>query len=748
MAKAPTNKMRIRMNFVLTVILVVGFATLIFRLYQIQIRDGQNYQKLALEQQLRSTTISAKRGSIFDRNMKTLAASATVWTVFISPAQIADEAELSLIADKLSVILEVDRQTIIDRGKNKKSYYEIIKNKIEKTVADKVTRFVLENNIKSVNLEEDTKRYYPYGSLASTVLGFTGSENKGAYGVESYYDKFLSGTPGMVVSAKNAKGADMPFRYQQLYDPQDGNSVVLTIDEVVQHFLEKHLETAVVEHNVQNRAAGIVMNVKTGEILGMATKPDFDPNQPLVIGDKNITAQLTKLKANGEEEAYNSLLRQAQFDQWRNKAISDPYEPGSVFKIITASTALDLNVVKETGDYFTCPGYLVVAGRRKACWKTAGHGTIDFTQAIKFSCNPAFMMVGARIGAVSFYNYVDCFGFLEPTKIDLPGEADSYFYPLSLLAKESGEELASSSFGQTFKVTPIQLITAASAAVNGGKLMQPFVVKQVLDPEGNVISTTQSQEKRQVIAQGTSKRIASLLEHVVKDPDGSGKYAYIPGYRVGGKTGTSEKLDKKVEGQVAYRVASFLGFAPADDPEIMVLVLLDEPHMQNIYGSVIAAPVVGGILSDILSYLGVEPQYTESELAALDVSVPYVTDSMIHDAQSKLTALGLKNKVIGSGTKVLKQIPGSGQPMPKGGTVLLYTQEEKKDTKAQVPNVVGMSGQQANKAILNAGFNIKIMGIGIEKSTSVATKQTPAAGESAELGSVITVQFLDKEAAG
>jgi stage V sporulation protein D (sporulation-specific penicillin-binding protein) len=529
MAKAPTNKMRKRMYFLLILMMVGGFGLLIFRLYQIQIQEGPAYQKMALDQQLRATTISAERGNIFDRNMKTLAASATVWTVFISPAQIENEAELELIADNLSAILDVDREKIIERGQKKSSYYEIIKSKIEKETADRVTEFILEHNIKSVNLEEDTKRYYPYGTLASTVLGFTGSENKGAYGLESYYDKVLAGTPGMVVSAKNAKGADLPFRYQQLYEPKDGNSVVLTIDEVVQHFLEKHLETAVVEHNVKNRAVGIVMNVKTGEILAMATKPDFDPNNYQAVGDAEIARELQKLKDAGDEEAYNAMLRQAQFDQWRNKAISDPYEPGSVFKIITSAMALDLEAVQPTGDYFYCPGYHIVAGRRKACWKTAGHGSIDFTQAVKFSCNPAFMMVGARVGAVNFYSYADNFGLLEPTKIDLPGEADSYFYPLSLLAKESGEELASSSFGQTFKITPIQMIAAAAAAVNGGKLLQPYVVKQVIDPEGNIISGTETVQKRQVISEETSKELASILEHVVADPDGSG---VTPAFRV------------------------------------------------------------------------------------------------------------------------------------------------------------------------------------------------------------------------
>ena len=748
-----SRRMKIKMNIVLALLVLVGFGVLIGRLYQLQLVDGEMYQAKALKQQLRPTAISAQRGTIYDRNMKTLAASATVWTVTLSPAELKDADQLSKIADFLAPLLGVEREKIIERGQKTASYYEIIKQKVDDTTADAILRFCDENKINCVNLVEDSRRYYPYGSLASTVLGFTTSENKGAYGIESNYEKILAGTPGMVVSAKNAKSGNMPYSYDREYEPVDGNSIVLTIDEVIQHSLERHLETAVIEHNVNNRAVGIAMDVNTGAILGMATKPDFDPNEPNILCDPKAIAEIAAFDeqiaaASGEEaERLKSerldALGKAQFAQWRNKAISDPYEPGSVFKIITASMALDTEVCRPTGEYYTCPGFHIVAGRRKACWKAAGPGTIDFTQAVKFSCNPAFMMIGAKVGPRNFYDYFERFGLREPTRIDLPGEADGIFYDYDTLAKETGEELASSSFGQTFKVTPIQICTAVAAAVNGGRLMQPYVVSQVLDPEGNIVSTTEPVVKRQVISEQTSETMRGILEKVVGDPDGSGKNAYVPGYRVGGKTGTSEKLDAKEGGEVTRRIASFMGIAPSNDPQVLVLVILDEPQMQNIYGSVIAAPVVGAIMSDILPYLKVEPQYTEAELSDIEVKVPYVTGGVVHDALSALTARGLSYKLVGDGVNVTGQIPSSGTECPKGTKVILYTDGAQPADPAEVPDVLGLSAQQANRTILNAGFNIRLMGADIEGKGVMAVLQDPLPGTAAQEGTIVTVTFAD-----
>lgn len=753
------NAMKTKMNIVLAVLIFVGFFGLIGRLYYLQMVDYEDNRIRALKQQLRPTTIAAQRGEIYDCNMKTLAASATVWTVTISPAEIESDEELNKIADFLAPLLKTEREKIVARGKKKSSYYEIIKQRVEKDTADAITKFSLDNKIGSIHLVENSKRYYPYGSLASTILGFTTNDNTGAYGLESYYEKILAGTPGMVVSAKNAKSGDMPYSYERQYEPVDGNSIVLTIDEVMQHSLERHLETAVVEHNVHNRAAGIIMDVKTGAVLAMATKPDFDPNEPLELcdpyaieaiekieSDPDVAAKLAAITDSEEREkaldsAKKEALGKAQFAQWRNKAISDPYEPGSVFKIITAAMALDLDVVKPEGQYFHCPGYHIVAGRRKACWKSAGHGTIDFTQAVKFSCNPTFMMLGAMIGPLEFDNYFDRFGLKEATRIDLPGEADGIFYDYETLSKESGEELASSSFGQTFKVTPIQLITAVSAAVNGGNLMQPYVVSRVLDPEGNVVSATEPVVKRQVISEETSVVLDGILEKVVCDPDGSGRYAYVPGYRVGGKTGTSEKLDSKENGEVTRRVSSFLGVAPVNDPEICVLVLLDEPYLQNVYGSVIVAPIVGSIMADILPYMGLEPQYTEAEAAIKEVEVPNVAGAKVHDAISMLTLKGLKYKLSGEGITVLRQLPAAEEVCPKDSTVILYTGEETAPEKIIVPNVMGMSAQQANRTILNSGLNIRLAGSGVEQPQSIAVLQEPAADSEVDVGTVVTVSF-------
>ncbi len=748
-----SRRMKIKMNIVLALLVLVGFGTLIGRLYQLQLVDGEMYQAKALKQQLRPTAISPQRGAIYDRNGKTLAASATVWTVILSPAELKSEEELGKIADFLAPLLKVDREKIVERGKKKASYYEIIKQKVDDATAEQILRFCDENKINCVNLIEDSRRYYPYGSLASTVLGFTTTENKGAYGIESNYEKILAGTPGMVVSAKNAKSGNMPYSYDREYEPVDGNSIVLTIDEVIQHSLERHLETAVIEHNVQNRAVGIVMDVNTGAILGMSTKPDFDPNDPNILCDPKAIAQIEEYdlqiaSASGEDaERLKSerldALGKAQFAQWRNKAISDPYEPGSVFKIITSTMALDTGVCRPTGQYFTCPGYHIVAGRRKACWKAAGHGTIDFTHAVKYSCNPAFMMIGALVGPQNFDDYFERYGLKEATRIDLPGEADGIFYNYKTLSKETGEELASSSFGQTFKITPIQLCTAVAAAVNGGRLMQPYVVSQVLDPDGNVISTTEPTVKRQVISEQTSETMRVILEKVVGEPDGSGKKAYIPGYRVGGKTGTSEKLDAKEDGEVTRRIASFLGIAPSNNPQVLVLVILDEPMMQNIYGSVIAAPVVGAILSDILPYLKVEPQYTEAELANLEVEVPQVCGILVHDALSELTARSLSYKLVGDGVNVTGQIPAAYSKCPKGARVILYTDGATPAEPTAVPDVIGLSAQQANRTILNSGFNIRLAGATVEGKGVVAVLQEPAAGTEAREGTVITVTFAD-----
>lgn len=710
-----TNQMKNRTKIVVVALTLVGFVTLLVRLFTIQLVDNEWYQQQASKQQMKETQISAKRGSILERNGKTLAASATAWTIYLAPSEVVDKTR-ETIASGLSEILGISRDLIMEKSL-RNTGYEILKRKVERPVAEEVIKFLNENEINSVGLEEDNKRYYPYDNFASDILGFTGSENKGSYGLESYYEKVLAGTPGKIVSAKNAWGEDMPFKYEEMYSAEDGNNITLTIDEVIQHVLEKNMETAVSAYDVRNRAAGIVMDVNTGEILGMASKNDFDPNTPLEIFDEDTAAYIASLT---DETEHNEALKQAQYDQWRNKAISDPYEPGSVFKIITAAAALEEKVV-SAGDTFDCPGYIhTEGGTTISCWKTAGHGHQTFVQGIMNSCNPVFITVGQRLGIEKFREYFEAFGLMETTGVDLPGEAVSVYHTDEVFGKA---ELASSSMGQTFKVTPLQLITAVSAAVNGGKLMQPYIVKSITDSEGNIIEETAPTVKRQVISEETSRELALMLEKVVAE--GSGKTAQVPGYRIGGKTGTSEKLDQNIEEDGKRYISSFLGFAPVDDPQVAVLIMLDEPDIINPYGSVLAAPVVGAVLEEILPYLGIEPTYTEEQLAKKEVEVPYLVGWKAPEAQSEVRLDGLDGRIIGSGGVVVKQVPEAGAKVMKGDTVLLYTEESDTET-AKVPNVVGRTLQEANEILTNAGFQVSYTPEDIEGKSAVVAAQSPS----------------------
>lgn len=738
MAKIPTHRMKSRMIIVLVGMILLGFGTVLYNLFKLQIVQAQTLQDYALEQQLKSTQIGAERGTIYDRNGKALAQSATVWTVCIAPDLVkTDDSKLAII-DGLSKILEADKEFIKSKVEQKGYLYVRVKKKVEKPQADEILQFIRDNNLGNmVFLEEDTRRYYPYGNFASTVLGFTNDDNAGAYGLESHYEKVLAGTPGRVVSLRNNYGVAMPLQYEQEYPAQDGNSLVLTIDETIQHYLEKNLEMAVSEHRVQNRITGIVMDVNTGEILAMATKPDFDPNNPYEILDEATKEMLEEMNTAERAEEYKEARRNAQFAQWRNKAISDPYEPGSVFKIITAASALEVGATNKNLTYY-CPGYIDVDGERRHCWifnshSGAGqHGQQTLEEAIENSCNPAFVTIGLTMGSTHFANYFSNFGLTALTGIDLPGEAGSIYH-----ANLNRQELASSAFGQSFKVTPLQLITACSAAVNGGELMQPYIVKQIIDSDGNVVSTTEPVVKRQVVSEEVSKEIALYLEQVVVD--GSGSHAQVPGYRVGGKTGTSEKLDIKEQ----KHVLSFFGFAPVDNPQIACLVVIDEPDLVNAYGSTIAAPVVGSVLADVLPYMGIEPTFTTEELETVATKTPYIIDYDIHDAQATLRIAGLKFRVVGEGTKVIRQVPEAGEPVPKDATVVVYTEEIEENELIEVPDVVGMSGAEANRTIMNARLNIALAGDGFEGSVTVVTSQNPLPGEHVAEGTIITVQVAN-----
>lgn len=763
MSNGVNNKDRRNLRILSLLICVALAFTLMANLFKIQILDGEKYQTMAITQQLREIEIEPHRGSIYDTNMKMLAQSATVWNVIFEPANLPKDEERAAEIVKmmsqgiglkkikpeeeeksgpndmsLAEILGIEPEVIETKAANRGSYYEVLKKRVDRSTYERVVKFIQDNNISSLSLVETTKRYYPYNNLASTILGFVNDMNQGAYGLESYYNSILSGTSGRLVAARNGLSGDMPFEYQKLYEGTDGNSLVLTIDATVQQFLEKHLEIAYVEHDVQKWVTGIVMNVNTGEILGMSSKPDFNPNSPMIVDDPKAQERLVGL----EDDKYAVQLQKEQQTLWRNKCISDPYEPGSVFKLVTAASSLDTGTATTNSGY-TCPGYQIVAGNRIHCWKHAGHGNLSFAEAIQRSCNPSFMQMGQALGTANFSKYFDSFGLTEVTGIDLPGEASGIYHPEE---KMGIAELSSSAFGQTFKVTPIQMITAASATINGGYLVQPYVVKQVIDSDKNIVESYEPVVKRQVVSGETSEIMQDMGEFVVATDEGSGRNARIEGYRIGGKTGTGEKLDNFVDGeQVIEYILSFYAFLPADDPEYAVLITLDEPVVGDAQSSTIAVPVVAALLEDIIPYLGIEPSYTasEEEEEETTVMVPHLIDQKPHEAQISLRQKGLKTEIIGDGATVIKQIPENPTRLPKGGTVILYTDDTVVNSMTKVPNVIGKNAEEANRLVINAGLNISIEGQNLEGGKTVVVAQDPPADSNAEIGTIVTVYFTE-----
>ena len=616
--KSPTKQMCNRMIAVAVALSIILVGVCGVSLFNIMVIHGKKYSTEAADQQLKTVTLKAERGDIYDCNGKVLATSATVWTVYIVPKNFDNDTEKArLVADGLAEILELDADSVYEQTQ-KNTAYEKVKSKIEQPEADKVREFVTENKVGSiVGLESSIKRYYPNGSMASTVLGFVGDDNQGLSGIEYQYDSELEGVPGKLVASKNAQGGDMPFNYETMVEATPGGSIKLTIDEYVQHICEKYLDEAVTANSATNRGCAVVMNVKTGEIVGMATKPDFDPNEPFTLysdTDKKTIDDLTASSADQKEiSAKRTELLEAQ---WKNKAITDTYEPGSVFKIITGSAAVEEKKATMSSS-FNCPGYIVIAGTRYNCHQLSGHGAQTFINIFENSCNPAFIEIGQRLGSTLFYNYFKAFGFTQKTGIDLPGETTGVYYTAD---KMGPVELASESFGQTFRITPMQMITAVAAVANGGYYVKPHIVKEILDSNGNVVKSFETEKQRQVISTETSQIISQCLNSVVEN--GSGKNAYVAGYRMCGKTGTSQKIDKVDESGTMLYVASFCGFAPADDPEYAIIVIVDEPRAGAYYGSVVSAPVAASIMGDILPYLGVEAKYSDSEYEAITKTVP------------------------------------------------------------------------------------------------------------------------------
>lgn len=757
----PNRMMLRRTLFLMSVCGIAAFLALGARLCQIQIFQHDEYEAAAIAQQVRETTVSAARGTIYDRNGAILAISAGVDTVYISPAEIErNNEDKEAIARGLAEILDADYETILKKAGNTKSWYEVVARKVEAEAAELVRKFKAEGGYVGIKIESDTKRYYPNGSLASHVIGFVGLDNTGLGGIESRYDSLLSGENGYVMRSTTAAGTDMLYQsYEDYVDAHNGDSLTLTIDAVIQSYVEKHLAQAVEDYDIQNGAAAICMEVDTGAILSMVSLGNFDLNDYQTI---SAEAEAEISAAAQSEEEYDELYALAQQQQWRNKAISDTYEPGSTFKIITLAMALEEGVVNENSSFY-CGGSMNVLGRGSPlkCWKYGGHGPQSLTQAVQHSCNVAFVNIGQLVGEEKFYEYAEGFGFIERTAdtsqqltaktgIDLGGESGSIWWSEDVFCNpENLSQLAAASFGQTFNITPIQLITVVSACVNGGRLMQPYLVQSVEDPQGNLVSQAEPQVVRQVVSEETSASVRRILEQVVSDQtEGTGHNAYVAGYRIGGKTGTSTKTTKEISGEKEY-IVSFIGFAPADDPEVAILVLLDDPSSESgiyISGGQMAAPVVGKMMADILPYLGYEPEYTDSELAAADKAVPELTGMSITQAKSALSESGLGCRVIGEGDTVTDQLPRAGAVIAAGSEVLLYAGQNPAPTTETMPDLRGLSYEAARQRLGELGLYLTAENGVTDPAAQLVSAQSTAPGEELAHGSVVGVTLYENEA--
>lgn len=727
--KAAQNRgMRVRTRLIAGFFALGCFGTLIARLWKLQVIDYDFYATKAAGQQLKDSVVPAARGDIVDCNGTALAVSATCWTVRAVPREMADE-DVEPASEALAKILELEQEDVYEKLNDRTSNDKLLRRRVSKEMADEVRSVCAENGWDGILLLEDTKRWYPEGDFAASLLGFTNVDNQGVSGLELEYDEQLTGQNGVVLSAKNAWGYTMPTDYDTYIAPVQGNTLHLTVDANIQHYLENYLSYAVKEHNVAARGVGIVMEVDTGRILAISTKPDYDPNEPRVIQDETVRAQVEALEGDAQTEA----RQLAQQTQWRNKAISDLYEPGSVFKLITAAAALDAGVVTPNTSFYCGKSYNV-SGIAFHCANYKSHGAQSLAQALQNSCNQSFIQIGQLLGKEAFCDYFAEFGLREATGIDLPAEPKkSEFYTADRMGPV---ELASCAFGQSSKITPIQMITAVSAIVNGGNLMQPYVVEQITDVEGDVVEQTEPTVKRRVISEETSAQMREMMESVVTL--GGGKNAYVAGYRVGGKSGTSQKLDSEDD---KARIASFVGVAPIDDPKIAVLIILDEPHSFTTGGGALSAPVVAKVIEDTLEYYNVPRQYTEEEQEKRLAEIPQVQEKNVENATELLQQAGFAAKVLGNGETVCSQYPQEGEILPRGSTVLLYTEEEQEVTTV-VPSVSGMTVEQAQATLSAAGLNLKADGP-LEGDGVVAVQQDAKEGECLPQGSLVTVTFCD-----
>ena len=744
-----------RTVFLLAACGVAAFVVLAARLYKLQVTDSKYYESQALGNQLYRTTLTASRGTIFDANGKIMAMSASVENVFISPFEFErDSQDVEFIASGLSGILGVPREIIEECAKRTASQYQIIKKGVEGDEASLVREFIAENNLKGIYFEEATKRYYPNDNLASQVLGFVGMDNDGLDGVEQQFNSRLNGVDGRLVSLKNARGSDLLFSgYDDYFPARNGNNITLTIDSGVQYYVEKHLSQAVIDYDIQNGALCVAMNAKTGAILALANHPNFNPNDYLALSE----AELEKLSEIEDDAEYAEAFYMAQLRQWRNRTLTDTYEPGSVFKTMTLAMAIEENAASAQDTYF-CEGSLEVLGREEDepihCWNIYGHGTQTLFEAIQNSCNIASVRLSQRVGAEKFYDYIEAFGLFDKTGLNNTAEGRSLWWDENVfIDRYNQSQLASASFGQTFKVTPIQMITAAAATINGGYLMQPYIVQQITDNDGNIIQATEPTVVRQAISSNTSSLVREILEEVVEN--GTGKNAQVKGYRVGGKTGTSENVEQLSAAEDSEEllkdyIVSFLGFAPADDPEIIILLLLDTPsHETRLYisGGAMAAPVVGNMLADILPLgLGISPRYSEEDLKDINTDMPRVTGRNVSEARDLLSVRGFECIVEGEGDMVTGQLPAPNAYIASGSTVLLYADKELPTDSVPVPSLSGMSYPSAKQALESLGLFIRTTGAPKSDARAAVSVQSIMAGEEAAYGSVVEVTLINKDA--
>lgn len=734
--KGPAQRLRQRTAILILLILVLGFGAAVLRLTYLTTVQSSELQESAVDLQLADTTVSAKRGTIYDANGNVLAESASVWQVVMSPVNFKNDKQRQAAAKGLSEIFDLEYNDVLDDTKQQ-SHYVVVKRRIESDEREKVLELI--DTLKKdyscsgvIQLLDDYKRYYPKNSLASSVIGFTGSDDQGLEGIEYEYDSYLSGTPGRIITAQNARGTDMPFRYEQNVESEDGNNVYLTIDETIQSICEKYMQKGVEDNNVLNKGVCIAMDVNTGAILAMVTTDGYDLNNPYELSAKDkkkIKSTAKSKQAEAESAALSNM--------WRNKAVADTYMPGSVFKMCVASAALEENLVNEKTS-FTCTGSIEVEGETIHCSNISGHGTQNFVEVISNSCNPAFIQIGQMLGAGKFRQYYQGFGFSDKTGIDLPGEAEDSFWKEG---KMGGVDLAVASFGQNFSITPIQMITACAAVSNGGYVVQPHVVSKITDSKGNVIKTVDKKIKRQVISDDTSKKMNEYLEYNTERQGAAA--GYISGYKVAGKTGTTEKRGvTKVESSFSEDyISSFCGYAPADDPQIAMLVFFDTPDGDAYYGSQVSSPVFINIMSEVLPYLDVKTSYTDEELGYVDASAGDYTGVSVDEAKTAVEADGFTATVKGNGSTVISQIPTVSSGLQKGGSIVLYTDSDSQSETVSVPSLIGLSPDEVNDVASAYGLNVSFSGATTSSGTS--SSQNIEAGTSVSPGTVITVSFAD-----